>query len=191
MKLSVAAIAAIVITSLLMGCAETNNPVSAPSAGNTPSVSILDLPESASHSMAKVSDPVVITPQDGGIVTVTNAYMTPSGKSVSVTMKLTFDPGTVTTPTTVTIALADRKAMADFSPSGTVFKKPVHLDADITGLNFTGLSASTKLALYYLSGRTIEKMNVQTLTWDASTGTLQCRGGSLPHFSIYGFGFTK
>jgi hypothetical protein len=191
MKLSVAAIAAIVITSLLMGCAETNNPVSAPASGNTPSVSILDLPASSSHSMAKVSDPVVITPQEGGIVTVTNAYTTPSGKTVSMTMKLTFDPGTVTAPTTVTIALDDRKAMADFSPSGTVFQKPVHLDADITGLNFTGLSASTKLALYYLSGRTIEKMKVQTLTWDASTSTLQCRGGSLPHFSIYGFGFTK
>jgi hypothetical protein len=191
MKLSVAAIAAIVITSLFMGCAETSNPVSAPSAGNTPSVSILDLPASSSHSMGKVSDPVVITPEDGGIVSVTNAYTTLTGTSVSVTMKLTFDPGTVTAPTTVTIALDDRKVMADFSPSGTVFQKPVHLDADVTGLNFSDLPANTKLALYYLSGRTIEKMNVQTLTWDGATGTLQCRGGSLPHFSIYGFGFTK
>lgn len=191
MKLSVAAIAAIVITSLLMGCAETSNPISAPAASANPSVSILDLPASPSHSLGKVSDPVVITPEEGGIVTVTNAYTTPSGKSVSVTMKLTFDPGTVSAPTTVTIALDDRKAMADFSPSGTVFQKPVHLDADITGLNFTGLSASTKLALYYLSGTSVEKMKVANLTWDGATGTLQCRGGTIPHFSIYGFGFTK
>ena len=191
MKLSVAAIAAIVITSLLMGCAETNNPVSAPSAGNTPSVSILDLPASSSHSMGKVSDPVVITPADGGVVTVTNAYTTPMGKTVSITMNLTFDPGTVTAPTTVTIALDDRKVMADFSPSGTVFNKPVHLDADVTGLNLSSLPATAKLNLFYLSGAAVEKIRVDQLTWDGPTGTLQCRGGSLSHFSIYGFGFTK
>jgi hypothetical protein len=191
MKLSVAAIAAIVITSLLMGCAETSNPVSTPAAGTTSSVSILDLPASSSHSLGKVSDPVVITPEDGGVVTVTNAYTTPMGTSVSVTMKLTFDAGTVTVPTTVTIALDDRKVMADFSPSGTSFQKPVHLDADVTGLNLSNLPASAKLALYYLSGSTVEKMDVESLKWDAPTGTLQCRGGMLPHFSIYGFGFTK
>jgi hypothetical protein len=72
-----------------------------------------------------------------------------------------------------------------------VFQKPVHLDADIIGLNFTGLSASTKLALYYLSGTSAEKMTVADLTWERATGSLQCRGGTIPHFSIYGFGFTK
>jgi hypothetical protein len=191
MKLSITAITAIVITSLLMGCAETNNPVSAPATGNTPAVSVLDLPASASHSLAKVSDPVVITPQDGGVVTVTNTYTTLTGKTASMIMTLTFDPGTVTAPTTVTIALDDRKVMADFSPSGTVFQKPAHLDADITGLNLSTLPATTKLNLYYLSGSNIEKIAVQTLNWDATTGTLQCRGGMLQHFSIYGFGFTK
>jgi hypothetical protein len=106
-------------------------------------------------------------------------------------MTLTFDPGTVTAPTTVTIALDDRKVMADFSPSGTVFQKPAHLDADITGINLSALPATAQLNLYYLSGSAIEKVKVQSLTWDAPTSTLQCRGGMLQHFSIYGFGFTK
>jgi len=97
-------------------------------------------------------------------------------------MKLTFDPGTVTAPTTVTIALADRKAMADFSPSGTVFKKPVHLDADITGLNFTGLSASAKLALYYLSGSSVEKMSVDNLTWMQRQGPCSAAAESFRTF---------
>ncbi|MCX6136254.1 MAG: hypothetical protein NTV54_01995 [Ignavibacteriales bacterium] len=187
MKRSVAVIAAIVVTSLLMGCTETSDPVSAPSGSSAPTVSILDLPVSSTHSLAKTSDPVLITPAAGGVVSVTSSI----GSSSSVTMTLTFEPGTVSAPTWVSISLNGWKAMADFSPSGTVFKKPVLLDADITGLNLSKLPSTTKVGLYYLSGSKFEQMSTASLTWDASSGTLHCEGGSLPHFSIYGFGFTK
>jgi hypothetical protein len=169
----------------------TLDPVAVRSNLSQLSLSVLDLPLSSSPSIQKQSEPVLITPDSGGIVTLTNAYRSTNGREVSVSLTLTFCPGSVLTPTTISMKLDQRKAMAHFFPEGTVFAKPVLLDARMTGMDFSSLSKNPNIALYYIGNNIIEKINSGSLSWDAPAGTLSCSGAQIPHFSIYGFGFTK
>jgi hypothetical protein len=197
MKKYTALVMALILGGLLMGCSEIIEPVGttdqsqSESVISQSSVSILDLPLTSTPSLQKISDPILITPENGGVVTITNNYTSLKGKPVSVALNLSFEPGTVSVPTTVTIKLDNRKLMAHFFPSGTDFKKPALLNANISGLDLAALPNNTTVAFYYVGDHGMEKMDVASLTWDAAAGTLQCVNGKLPHFSIYGFGFTK
>jgi hypothetical protein len=80
--------------------------------------------------------------------------------------------------------------MAEFSPSGIQFKKPAILSATVSGLDLSGLSNGAKVDLFYINGASFEKMN-GTVVPDPQSGTLVLKGGEIPHFSLYGFGYTK
>ncbi|MGE5315489.1 MAG: hypothetical protein ACM3Q4_12405 [Acidobacteriota bacterium] len=155
-------------------------------------VSLVQLPAStAPQSMAKATRVEVwITPEKGGDVPVSNSYTSIFGTTVTIEMNLHFEPGTVTEPKLITIALDSRTLTADFSPDGLVFEKPAILSATVSGIPSFFIPKDKDLRLYYINGLSFEEMN-GTITANRQDGTITLADGEIPHFSLYGFGFTK
>jgi hypothetical protein len=189
--------ALVLFVSVFTSCSNSSNPtaqftqdepaISAPTAH----VTLLQLPDHATPvSLKKTSKAVLITPEDGGDVNVTDTYISTGGKTVSIAMTLHFKPGTVDKATEISITLDTQMLMAEFSPSGIQFKQPAMLSATVSGLDLSALPTDAKVDLFYINGMSFEKMS-GTVTPDPQSGTLVLAGGAIPHFSLYGFGYTK
>jgi hypothetical protein len=134
---------------------------------------------------SKVSVP--ITNATGGTVHIENTYTAVNNKSVSIALTLEFEPGTVAKDCDVSITLDTEHLVADFSPSQT-FLKPAKLTATISGLDLSNVPAG-KVKLFYIDGMSFDPMEGEVSSDGVSTLTLT--GGKIPHFSLYGFGYTR
>lgn len=190
-------LALVLCVSVFTSCSNSTNPtaqltqdepaISAPTAN----VNLLQLPDRATPAaLLKSSKAVWVTPENGGDVNVTDSYTSTSGKTVSIDMTLHFEPGTVEQATQISITLDSKMLMAEFSPSGIQFKKPAILSATVSGLDLSNLPNNAKVDLFYINGVSFEKMS-GTVVPDPQNGALTLKGGQIPHFSLYGFGYTK
>lgn len=159
-------------------------------------VSIIQLPESASpNSLSKSSryNSANVTVKNGGDVPVTKwGYSTKFGGYVVITMNLHFEPGTVKEDVNIAINLDTQNLTADFTPSGLEFNKPAILSASVSGLLGSSIPQGSDVGLYYINGGQYEKMagSVSISRWGGLIN-LTLTDGQIPHFSLYGFGFTK
>lgn len=183
------------VAAIFSSCSNSSNPTAQMSfdepktAAPVSNVTLIQLPESTSPASLKKASTGQgwITPQDGGDVSVTNSYFSLLGP-VSTAMTLHFEPGTVKTPMMVSITLDSRTLTFDFAPSGAVFNKPATLSATVSGL-LVSLLPST-ITFYYINGSSYTPMP-GTVVLDRRAGTLTMTDGQVPHFSLYGFGYTK
>jgi hypothetical protein len=189
--------AIVLIIGTFSSCSDNSNPASQTAANQTSSqlplskVSFLAMPNGgAAHSLAKIVV-VKVTPENGGVVSVSSTYKSSTGSDISIAMQLTFDPGTVSAPTDISISLDEEKLAAEFYPSGITFNKPAHLNATITGLDLATLPADAQVSLFYINDNFCQKMAAGAITVDEASGSIVLTNGELPHFSLYGFGFIR
>lgn len=151
-------------------------------------VTLITLPESKEpNALRKASYAQVwVTKEKGGNVSISNRYTAWDNSTVSIDMNLYFEPGTVAKDQWISISLDARTLMADFSPS-QVFAKPAQLSATISGLNLRNIPGN--ISLYYIDGMSFEEMGSPVV--DKYAGTITLTGADIPHFSLYGFGYTK
>jgi hypothetical protein len=80
-----------------------------------------------------------------------------------------------------------------FGPHGTNFLTPALLDIDTKGLDLSSLPPDADVQLYYFdpdSGN-YEPMGAKKETCNFKKGEIRCKGGRLPHFSRYAFGYVR
>ncbi|HLP18473.1 MAG TPA: hypothetical protein VK470_19600 [Bacteroidota bacterium] len=186
--------ALVLFVSIFSSCSNSSNPT-AQLSQDEPSmrtrvsnVSLITLPASKDPNVLRKSatTQVWVTQADGGDVTISNTYTASDNSTVSIDMNLHFEPGTVTKDQMISIMLDSQTLMADFSPS-QVFAKPAKLTATISGLDLKNIPGD--INLYFIDGMSFEEMGAPVV--DKKAGTITLTGADIPHFSLYGFGYTK
>lgn len=107
---------------------------------------------------------------------------------LNVDLSLMATPGMVDEEQPFTLRLevgrTGRNLYLIFSPHGMVFRKPLLLNLEASGLNFRGRVLSD-IGLFYDNNGRWEKMKAAKIFADTQNGSIKIVNGILPHFSRY------
>lgn len=132
-----------------------------------------------------VSSTQLVTPEFGGKITLLANYRASNGKLVSRIAVFTVPSHAVNRAVPITMTFDTTNAAVQFEPSGLVFNKPASLDFKVTGL---GLLQSG-IGFYCIGDNgNVQLEPVLNLLLNLLTGSIDLEGGTVPHFSRYGFG---
>ncbi len=168
------------------GTAEnTSAPVTIPSlVNNLLTVHLIPLPQGKGKGNL-VSSTQLVTPEFGGKITLLANYRASNGNLVSRAAVFTIPPHAVNRAVSITMTFDTTDAAVQFEPSGLVFNKPASLDFNVTGL---GLLQSG-IGFYCIGDNgNVQLEPVLNLLLNLLTGSIDLEGGTVPHFSRYGFG---
>jgi hypothetical protein len=169
----------------LVGCQNESAQLTGPDNPASYTPSFIEMPKSAALQKTFQAD-ASITAQNGGTLHI-DAVDPDDPASLNYEISLVFEPSTVPYDITASISTDSKYLMYWFEPHGTTFNKPAKLSVKITGVDLSWVKPGQQLFLWYQGPGGWQKMN-GTVTYDVSTGTVQCLNGELPHFSRYGFG---
>ena len=191
--------AAALLTFLVYGCSEQNNPVASSPASDVASVAAptkicitrsMDQGGAMCETWDIISTSGRILAKNGGCVSLKGTYLGSGGRFVSYDLSVNFLPGALTKDTTITITLNkiafQENGLVTFGPCGLVFNSPGILNLKAQGITVAQYTTSVKL--YYLNNGVFEQMPSSWGSYVSKNfGQLQA-GAKIPHFSRYAFG---
>lgn len=181
-------LAIIVLLSLIViGCSEQAS-INTPVTANTNEPNWIALPKAEGMQVNKViSTSKKIVHKDGGTISLSTSYQGGTYGTVTVSSTLYFPklcfPGK---EGVYTVSHDDAYCVSTFGPS-TVFNKVLTFNITYTGVNLSGINASTVKFAYLAADGTLQYAQNQGITVNTSTGTISVKNAIIPHFSRYGF----
>lgn len=147
-------------------------------------VRLMPLPNGRGKS-ANVSVTKLVSPNDGGILTLTNNYISSSGQNVVRKVRLTVPPRALQRAVQITMELDTTYMGVKFYPCGLQFRLPVTVDFDGSG----DASLFAVDGFYYDMGQGLyEFIPALGIRFNVNERQWQMRGAVLTHFSRYAFG---
>jgi len=125
----------------------------------------------------------------GGTITIDTTYTDNNGKSIYVSLNLTFDPNSFSGTKIISVTPEPSTASIQFSPA-MIFNKPVKLNLNYTGvdLNALGFTSNSKVDFVYMNNNgNIEYILKDEVKIKIDKNQIYTKKALLPHFSRYAF----
>jgi hypothetical protein len=143
-------------------------------------------------------DSELISASKGGKLQIDYAYQGTTDK-ITVSITLTVPKYALPYDQVLTMTLDEETLTGSidvnvvFGPHGTNFLTPALLDIDTKGLDLSSLPPDADVQLYYFNpdSGNYELMGAKKETCNFKKGEIKCKGGRLPHFSRYAFGYVR
>jgi len=172
---------------MLAGCSENGTSVNQPT---TNQKELIKLPAKASLSTElQTSVTQKIDGDEGGLMILSNSYLSQTGNIVSINAVLTIPEGAFEGNRNINITADNEYADIYFFPHMT-FDQPLQLTLTFSGLDLSELGLSNgKVGFYYVDdqGNMTPVFNKGIIV-NNITGTIMVLNAKLDHFSRYAFG---
>ncbi len=177
---------------VMMGCSSWENPVDVPTTPGEQDFQFIKIPHRQVNSLAKVtSGSALVTVEKGGTLRLKSEYDGGPHGTVKISLELKVGRRTVTQDVVITGSFDDKLLLINFGPVGLDFTKPAKLYVKAEGLDFSSLSRTVKVKLFYYNGQLgdWEEIDTKSIKVDVRKGKLECKDAKIEHFSRYAFGF--
>lgn len=176
----------LVLAFYLVGCSDESI-VSSDPVSNQNNYKLIEMPAAnglRTNSVYSVSKD--ISGNNGGSLNIYDSYSGGQFGMITKDITLTFSAGAFSGTKTISMSIDDLYCTASFLP-GISFLKSVVVNVTYTGINLSGINASTLKFVYIKDDGTFEYLLYDSITVDYNTGKLSVKNVKINHFSRYGF----
>lgn len=181
----------IILTSIvlisLLGCKPESNIISPDDSSTLKVKQLVKLPAPKSKLSVETlyTQSKYINGNNGGAFGAQFEYQSTEG-NITITSQLVFPAGAFSSGKTITQTFNTETASLEFGPA-MQFNNAVKYTLTVSGLDLTGINPATLDFVYVASDGSITGVQYDSITMDASTGSLKVTNARLEHFSRYGF----